>query len=566
MTDDHLESSTDEAPTGRRRTFLSGIAVAGLGTTRLSNQLTRQDDRDVRRATSIPRSQEDDDPIGPTDPIECGQTISGELTEDDSHGFHEAWPEDDYELIPVPHDAYSLEADEDQFLTVSMTAAETDRYAKLFLLDADGEVVTLPNHTAYGTELTTFRYNVAESGQYTLLATSSVAEQYFEYELSLECQTTAELIGETECISCGDTTTGALTPDDTAGYDLREPEVVHDAYEIELAEGRILRVSLIGDPDHEWERDGQINSTTLHVLDEDGNNAFPYFIKDGKLLSSASSYRGESFLWARVPADGRYTMLVTSRRPASVEYELGVTCCEDEVIQPRQIACDETVSDDIRVDPDRFRLDPPPTHRYTFEGRRGQEMTINIEFPSGTRSLDLYEPRGSLVRHASGGSSPMEITIPRALEGTYTLDLRGELSEESNPYELTLECDPAGPPDPDEMQSIECGQTVAAELTDDDLTGFRGSEFYHDNYTFDGQRGQTVSLLMESEIGNGMLYLLDPDGEVLAQTVDTGVVRDGAIDDVTLEQTGTHRIVATSRTSDSTFEYVLSLFCSGGSG
>lgn len=563
VTGNHQESSTDETPPGSRRSFLSGIAVAGLGTTGLSGRLSQQGERGGQTATTLALAQENDDPIGPTDPIECGQTIAGELTEDDSHAFHEAGGEDFDEFLPVPHDAFEFEADADQFLTFSMTTNETPWYAMLILLDPDGKAVTLPTYTSYRDTPTTFRYNVPETGRYTILATSRLSEKYFEYELSLECQTTRELIGETECISCGDTTTGELTSDDTAGYDLREPSKVHDAYELDLAAGRILRVALVGDPDHEWDREGELNSPTLHVLDEDGNNAFPYFIKDGKLLSNASSFRGNAYLWGRVPADGRYTVLVTSYREASFEYELEVTCCEDEVVQPRRIECGETVSGDIRVDQDRFPLDPPPTDRYQFEGRRGQAMTIRVEFPGDSRSYDLYEPRGSLIRHVSDGTSPFEYTIPSALEGTYTLDLRGSLSQESNPYDLTLECDPAGPPEPDGMQPIECGQTVTAELTADDLTGFRGSEYHHDNYTFDGRRGQNVSLLMESESGNGMLYLLDPDGEVLAQTVDTGMVRDGAIDDVTLEQTGTHRIVATSRTNDVTFEYLLSLFCSG---
>lgn len=565
MTDEDQESSTGEAPTGRRRSFLSGLAVAGLGTTRLSDQLTRPVEREERRTTAVTQSEENDDPIGPTDPIECGQTISGELTEDDPHGYHRAWPEDDYELRPVPHDAYEVEADEDQFLTFSMTTEVSSWYAKLIILDPDGEGVTLPNTTVFGNDGTTFRYNVAESGRYTIIATSNVADQYFGYELSLECQTRDELIGETECINCGDTTTGELTTDDTAGYDLRQPEVVHDAYELDLTEGRILRVALVGDPDHDWERDGQVNSARLHVLDEEGDNAFPYVIKDGKLLSRESNYRGTSYLWGVVPESGQYTILVTSYREASFGYDLEVTCGEEEVVQPRRIGCGETVSGDVQVDQDRFPLDPPPFDRYHFEGRRGQAMTIRIEFSEGPISYDLYAPRKYATRQGGGAESPIEFTIPSALEGTYTLDLRGSLSRESNPYDLTLECDPAGPPEPDELQPIECNQTVAAELTEDDLTGFRGPEYHHDNYAFDGQAGQTVSLRMESEIGNGMLYLLDPDGEVLAQTVDTGVVRDGAIDDVTFEQTGTHRIVATSRTNDSTFEYLLSLFCSGGS-
>ncbi len=543
---------TDEWPPRSRRWFLTGIGASGIGMT----------------GSTGAAAEEDEGPVGPTDTIECGQTISGKLTEDDAHGFHEAGGVDFPDVMPVPHDAYEFDASAGRHLTFSVDSSRSHMHPLLILLDPNQEIITLPTYSSFLAHPTRFRYHVPETGRYTILVTSRYAGQYFEYELSLSCQTTRELIGETEHICCGDVVQGELTSDDTAGYNPHEPTAVHDAYEVDLQEEEIVRARLIGDPDHQWEQNGLFNHADLDLLDENGERVFTYGIRDGRLISQKSNNLGESYLWGRVPADGRYTLLVTSILEAYFSYELGITCGPDIPIHSRAITCGETRCGDIQVDPDRFPLDPPPADKYEFEGRRGQEMTVRIEFLDGVRSLEMRDPRGSMVGFINSPESPIEMVIPSALEGIYTFDVSvpTSISPASNPYKLTLECEPDDLPEPDEYYPIDCGQSVVGELTTDDLTGFRGPEHYHDNYAFDGRRGQTVSLRMESEIGNGMLYLLDPDGATIAQTDGTGRVRDGSIDDVTLEQTGSYRIVATSRTSlasDATFEYTLTLFCTG---
>jgi hypothetical protein len=107
---------------------------------------------------------------------------------------------------------------------------------------------------------------------------------------------------------------------------------------------------------------------------------------------------------------------------------------------------------------------------------------------------------------------------------------------------------------------ISFGQTVNGALSTSDCPLGEGS--YVDAYSFSGTTGQRISILMTSSAFDTYLYLLNPDGSVLAINDDGGGVTNSRIPpggSLTLPTTGSYTILANSFDAGATGAYSLTL-------
>lgn len=108
-----------------------------------------------------------------------------------------------------------------------------------------------------------------------------------------------------------------------------------------------------------------------------------------------------------------------------------------------------------------------------------------------------------------------------------------------------------------DLRTISYGQerTGAIDEGDPQASAYRG---YYEPVSFRGQAGDSVAIEMGSA-GDTYLYLVAPDGTVVAENDDVGPSLNSSIGGYTLQQTGEYTIVAGSYGSDATLEYTLSL-------
>jgi hypothetical protein len=106
---------------------------------------------------------------------------------------------------------------------------------------------------------------------------------------------------------------------------------------------------------------------------------------------------------------------------------------------------------------------------------------------------------------------------------------------------------------------IQCGQTIAGELTTDDCAG---DGFYADLYRFAGANGQQVGIDMRSEELDSYLDLSRLGQPIFASDDDSGAGVDARIV-TTLNSTGDWYISAANSVPFDTGPYTLSLQCDG---
>ncbi|HEY9645912.1 MAG TPA: PPC domain-containing protein [Chroococcidiopsis sp.] len=79
----------------------------------------------------------------------------------------------------------------------------------------------------------------------------------------------------------------------------------------------------------------------------------------------------------------------------------------------------------------------------------------------------------------------------------------------------------------------------------------------YDEYSFDGQEGQTVTITLSSDDFDPYLVLISPEGEVLAQNDDVSPDNFSSEISLTLPADGTYTVIANGYDSSSQGNYVL---------
>ncbi len=134
-----------------------------------------------------------------------------------------------------------------------------------------------------------------------------------------------------------------------------------------------------------------------------------------------------SHIDARLPADGTYRINISSyQNSGSGSYRLATLDPSNPVpadIEPRALSPNETVSG-LLVRSDPVRLSGESVDYYTFTGREGQRLTLDLASDEIDTFLTLYLPDGRTEtnddrRGFEDTNSTLSITLP--LDGTYVL-------------------------------------------------------------------------------------------------------------------------------------------------
>ena len=301
---------------------------------------------------------------------------------------------------------------------------------------------------------------------------------------------------------------------------------------------------------------------------DEGRPADPYLFvvgPDGDVL--AQNDDTEHGLNAAVrgvvlPEDGEYTVVAAGfRSEVTFDYTVRLRTLDTESADLRSIEVNSTETGDLdKTDPydeDRHGFHEP----VTFDGESGQTVRIEMGSKPGDTYLQLLDPSGDVVAE-NDDSDDLNSTIEQVTlteDGEYTIVATSFSSEDTFPYELSVEAVGANTDAEPDLRSIAPGQTRESRIDENDPRApfLRG---YFEPVTFDGQAGEDVTIEMEGD-DDAYLILYSPNGTVVAENDDFEGL-DSRIQ-ATLSEDGEYTIVATSFSSEATFAYELSLELSG---
>jgi len=163
---------------------------------------------------------------------------------------------------------------------------------------------------------------------------------------------------------------------------------------------------------------------------------------------------------------------------------------------------------------------------YTFDGRAGQQVVIEMTSTDLDAYLILLAPDGTSIAQdddsAGGTNSRLVATLPA--DGTYTILANTYSAGETGNYNLRIATEAGATPRPERPNTIP-SQQVGVILQEEGTLGpdsqvLREDGSLYEEYTFQGQQGQTVTISMTSTEFDTYLILFDPSGQVLEQNDD----------------------------------------------
>jgi hypothetical protein len=441
------------------------------------------------------------------------------------------------------YDEHTFEARAGQVLVVEMTSSAFDPYLIVISPSGDREENDDWEGSASRSRV---EWRIEESGTYRIVATSYEKGETGGYEVRI--------------------TGGAAAPEAVPG-------VMLEAGALERGDSTLRSGEFYDEFSFEGTR-GELVSVDLRSSDFD---TYVIVIPPEGSQEENDDHEGDasrSLVSFELPATGRYRVLVTSYKEGETgEYSLriqqGDAAASGAVAGPAAPRVergtlargDETLRSGEYMD------------EYAFEGRPGQRVRVDVTSDDFDTYVILVPPRGDQqenddfegdVHHSA---IEADITEP----GTYRVMVTSYEGGETGEYELRLGFDGApGPASPGQAARADrdsgpvplaYGDTQGGELDDGDGRLSEGE--YRDMYTFEGQAGDRIVLEMESDDFDTYLVLVPPEGDQIDNDDADGRVDLSRIE-LTLRESGRHRIVATSYGADETGGYRLTLRRNGG--
>jgi len=201
--------------------------------------------------------------------------------------------------------------------------------------------------------------------------------------------------------------------------------------------------------------------------------------------------------------------------------------------------------------------------RYTFEGRAGQRMVFDLRATGFDPYLIVIAPSEEQKENddfeGSSSHSRLELTLEET--GTYKVVVTSYKKDETGSYELQMAgggtgvaaAAPAGG-----GPRLESGRLASGDRT-------LSSGEYADEYTFEGRRGQRVTVDLRSSEFDPYLIVRPPQGDQTDNDDHEGDAHRSVVS-LDLPMDGTYRVVVTSYKSGETGAYDLRIDLGGGTG
>jgi len=190
---------------------------------------------------------------------------------------------------------------------------------------------------------------------------------------------------------------------------------------------------------------------------------------------------------------------------------------------------------------------------YSFEGRSGQQISVEMSSTTVDSYLVLLSPQGrDLIQDDdSGGNRDAKLVFTLPEDGTYTILAHSYGARETGPYDLRLAegsntNDAAAlpvsrPPAATSAFPVQEAGVLTARSPTLEQDGSRYEEFF-----FNGTAGQRVLIVLNSGEFDPYLILFGPDNELIEQNDDLSPDSLAAGIALTLPATGQYRVLANS--------------------
>lgn len=300
------------------------------------------------------------------------------------------------------------------------------------------------------------------------------------------------------------------------------------------------------------------------TIDLRSDDLDPYLIVIGpdNQRQENDDYEGDSrrsLVSFDLPEDGTYRVLVTSYKPKETGgYDLR--------IQQPQAAGAARAGAGSRIE--RGQLDASDRtldsgeymDTYTFEGRPGQRVTLDLASRDFDTYLILVPPKGSQQENDDiddeSGHSRIEADLTEV--GTHRVIVTSYRKGELGSYELHIDLASAPGGDGRSRDLVSIGYGDARTGTLDDTDARISSGEYRDLYSFDGRAGEQVVVELSSSDFDPYLVLTPPSGDSIDNDDADNRVDLSRIE-LTLPVDGRYRVMVTSYQAGETGAYRLTV-------
>jgi len=269
-------------------------------------------------------------------------------------------------------------------------------------------------------------------------------------------------------------------------------------------------------------------TVSVYLQSRDFNPALDLFDPSGEIIvADDDGGPGNSALLQNIslPEAGAYTLLVSTVDGFSGGYSLTLIEGPYEFAGDTPggvIAVGQTVTDTV-ID--------EAGDAWTFDGAAGDLVTIALTSEEFDTYLELRGPDDALLFENDDDGPGLSSLIENArlpVAGTFTIIARG-FADGGGAYTLTLGAGELVLP----IGELSYGDTVTGEL-------IRSSG---DQWTFEGEAGDTVTIALSSDVFDTVLELRAPAGELLASDDDGGADTNSLLEEIELPDAGTYTIV-----------------------
>ncbi|MDY7022074.1 MAG: trypsin-like peptidase domain-containing protein [Cyanobacteriota bacterium] len=195
---------------------------------------------------------------------------------------------------------------------------------------------------------------------------------------------------------------------------------------------------------------------------------------------------------------------------------------------------------------------------YSFEGEAGQQIAIEMSSQDLDSYLILLNSDGSELAQDddSGGDKNAQILVTLPADGEYTFLANSYEAGESGDYRLRLRAarDSLSPGDRSSQLILE--ERGRLDNSDPVLPS-DGSRY--DEYVFDGEAGQSVTIRLESSEFDPYLAVFSPNGQLVGENDDANSSEKNAALTFTLPVTGRYRVVVNAYDSTGQGDYLLTV-------
>jgi hypothetical protein len=467
--------------------------------------------------------------------IRIGQQVSGSLSASDS-----TRPSGQYQ------DAYAFTGRAGQTLRINLDSREgMDTLVRItgpngFSQEDDdsGELlnaqldVTLPANGEYRVIATT--YSAGVTGAYTL----RIAET--------DPRTNAATAAAVGTIRVGQTVNGALR----AGDPTRSSGQFADAYTFEGQANQTIEIRLSSSA---YDPFLSISGPGNFQADNDDDTESNEPLRNSRLVVT-------------LPQTGAYRIQATSYSSGSTgDYRLSVTqasagsasqaASQGQVLSFGSVARGRLQEGDGQLRSGEF------SDAYRFLGQAGQRVAVEMRSGEIDAYLIVRAPDGTQTDNddfeGMGTNSRVELTLTET--GEYHVYATTYQPGEAGGYEIVVtdlgaRPQAAAPPQAAASSSVSNNRTVNGSLARNDPTLTEGQ--HYDVYTFNGRRGQNVSIDMTSSTFDTFLMLVFPSGEAVEDDDGISGSTNSRISGA-LPEDGEYTVVATSYSAGATGAYAL---------